>query len=293
VTTISLCSAKGSPGVTTLACAMAAVWDSERRVLLAECDPSGGDLAIRFGLSTRSGMANLVLAHRHGPTSASNLDDQIQRLPGGLEVLIGPVGSDSASALDDELPSVLSHLLPGDADVLVDCGRFVPGARGQSKLLSDSEIVLVVTRPDASGLTHTRWLLEKLHEKLRPHGRFSVLRLVLVGEGTFSPSEISHTLGIEVFEVVPNDPTAAAVISGVPGRAHTFARSSLLSCAKRLGHRLRFDTNRDLPAETNEHSSDLAIGRSATPHRTSRFEDQVPVQVPSSSNGNRTNTSVP
>jgi MinD-like ATPase involved in chromosome partitioning or flagellar assembly len=292
VTTISLCSAKGSPGVTTLACAMAAVWDSKRRVLLAECDPSGGDLAIRFGLSTKNGMANLVLAHRHGPTSVSNLDEQIQRLPGGLEVLVGPVGSDSASALDDELPSVLSHLLPGDADVLVDCGRFVPGARGQSRLLSDSEIVLVVTRPDASGLTHTRWLLEKLLEKLRPHQRFSMPRLVLVGEGTFSPSEISHTLGIEVFDVVPTDPRAAAVISGVPGRAHTFARSSLLSCAKRLGHRLRFDANRDSRAETAQPSSDPAIGHSPTLDMTTSA-DPLPVQVAGCSNGNRTNTSVP
>ena len=43
---IAIASDKGAPGVTTSALALAAVWP--RPVLLAECDPSGGDLAYRF-----------------------------------------------------------------------------------------------------------------------------------------------------------------------------------------------------------------------------------------------------
>src|SRR5690349_8055088 len=39
---IAFVSAKGSPGVTTTALACALSWD--RPVLLAECDPAGGDL---------------------------------------------------------------------------------------------------------------------------------------------------------------------------------------------------------------------------------------------------------
>ena len=38
--------AKGGPGVTTAAVALAAVWP--RRAIVAECDPSGGDLALRI-----------------------------------------------------------------------------------------------------------------------------------------------------------------------------------------------------------------------------------------------------
>src|ERR1019366_10538581 len=55
VTRLTLCSAKGAPGVTTLACVLGAVWPTHRAVVVAECDPSGGDLAGRFALSTRTG----------------------------------------------------------------------------------------------------------------------------------------------------------------------------------------------------------------------------------------------
>ena len=39
---VAICSAKGSPGVSVAALALASVWPS--RVVLAECDPAGGDL---------------------------------------------------------------------------------------------------------------------------------------------------------------------------------------------------------------------------------------------------------
>ena len=43
---IAVAADKGAPGVTTTALALAAVWP--RPVLLAECDPAGGDLVYRF-----------------------------------------------------------------------------------------------------------------------------------------------------------------------------------------------------------------------------------------------------
>ncbi len=46
MTLIALFSDKGSPGVTTLALSLAAAWP--RPVTVAECDPAGGDLALRL-----------------------------------------------------------------------------------------------------------------------------------------------------------------------------------------------------------------------------------------------------
>ena len=43
---VALASAKGSPGVTTASLVFGALWP--RQVLLAECDPAGGDVAIRM-----------------------------------------------------------------------------------------------------------------------------------------------------------------------------------------------------------------------------------------------------
>ena len=46
---IAVAAGKDSRGVTTTALALAAVWPRARAVLLAECDPSGGSLAARYG----------------------------------------------------------------------------------------------------------------------------------------------------------------------------------------------------------------------------------------------------
>lgn len=90
MTRVALCSAKGSPGVTTLACVLGAVWPTDRAIVVAECDPSGGDLAGRFGLSTRIGMTSLVLTERQGAGGPTDYRTHVQQLPGGLDVLVAP-----------------------------------------------------------------------------------------------------------------------------------------------------------------------------------------------------------
>ena len=65
---IALASVKGSPGVTSAALALAAVWPNP--VVLVEADPSGGDLTYRCRLSpgavieSRSGLVGLAAAVR-------------------------------------------------------------------------------------------------------------------------------------------------------------------------------------------------------------------------------------
>src|SRR5258708_11342673 len=67
---IAIAADKGAPGVTTTALALAAVWP--RPVLLAECDPAGGDLVYRLPaadgsrLDPRRGLLSLAVAARRG-----------------------------------------------------------------------------------------------------------------------------------------------------------------------------------------------------------------------------------
>src|ERR1700691_2739893 len=117
MTRVTLCSAKGSPGVTTLSCVLGAVWPADRPVVVAECDPSGGDLAGRFGLSTRVGMTSLVLTERQGAVATADYRAHLQQLPGGLDVLVAPPGSDAASALDRELGMTASDVIPPECDL--------------------------------------------------------------------------------------------------------------------------------------------------------------------------------
>ena len=68
---VALASAKGAPGVTTTAVALGAVWP--RRVLVAECDPAGGDLAARFRLPPEPNLVALGMAARHGQLTVEDV----------------------------------------------------------------------------------------------------------------------------------------------------------------------------------------------------------------------------
>ena len=138
MTWVALCSAKGSPGVTTLVCALAAVWPADRRVVVAECDPSGGDLATRSGLSPRRGMTSLVLAQRQEPMNRADIAAHVQCLTGGMEVLVAPVGSESAANVDRELGRVGLASLHDAGDLIADCGRLATTAPGQMEILRNA-----------------------------------------------------------------------------------------------------------------------------------------------------------
>ena len=214
---LTLCSAKGAPGVTTLACVLGAVWPAHRSVVVAECDPSGGDLAGRFSLSTRVGMTSLVLAGRHGMAQSEDHTGHTQALPGGLDVLIAPTGADSATALDRELGFSSTALIAGDTDLLADCGRLLPGATGQEKMIGDADRVLLLVRPDVAGISHAQWAGTRLRG-LAP-SRFSV---VIAGAGEFTAREVAGELDAPVIGSIPIDPAGALMAGGGPGTVKAF-----------------------------------------------------------------------
>jgi MinD-like ATPase involved in chromosome partitioning or flagellar assembly len=229
MTLVTLCSAKGSPGVTTLACVLGAVWPAGRAVVVAECDPSGGDLAGRFGLSSRLGMTSLVLTERQGAGEVPDYRAHTQQLPGGLDVLVAPTGADSATALDRELGISSSDLVAGGCDLVADCGRLLPGSMGQARMIRAADRALLVVRPDVAGIAHARWAIGRIGE-LSPAGA----AVVTMGAGTFAPAEVSEELGLDVLGAIPVDPRAAMMACGVAGTARAFVRSDLVAFAREL-----------------------------------------------------------
>ena len=250
MTSIALVAAKGSPGATTLSLAMGAVWPCGRRVVVVECDPSGGDVAARFGLPVELGTASLVLARRRLGPDATVADDLLlehaQQLPGGLDVVVGPAGADGALALDEELSTVglgLAARSDGDSDgaedgdgdgpldLIVDCGRLMAKARGQQRLVAESDRLVLVARPDASSLVHAHWAAGRIRAA---RGGEDGLSLVTVGEAPFPPAEMAEALGIELLGSIRVDPRAADMVCGRPGRRRALARSALISSATTL-----------------------------------------------------------
>src|SRR3984885_11675255 len=123
---------KGAPGVTTTALALAAVWP--RPVLLAECDPSGGDLVYRFpaaqggSLDPRRGLVTLAGAARRG-LHPGQLWEHTQKMAGGLDVLTGVTNAEQGAGLGTlwgPLGGLFAAMSGGD--VIADCGRL--GADG-------------------------------------------------------------------------------------------------------------------------------------------------------------------
>ena len=106
---IVLASDKGSPGVTTTAVALAGVWP--RRAILAECDPAGGDLVYRTPaesgapLNPNIGMLSLATTARHG-LSAHQLEQHVQRMHGGLELVVGLATGDQSAGLAGLWPTL-------------------------------------------------------------------------------------------------------------------------------------------------------------------------------------------
>ncbi len=263
MTSVALCSAKGSPGVTTLATALGAVWPATRSVVLAECDPSGGDLAARFGLSLRRGTTSLVLAHRHAGNLHEDLTRHIQQLPGGLAVLAGPVGADAATALDRELVNVPSAVLQAADDVILDCGRLLTSAPGQRTLVEQADLVLLVTKLDVASIGHARAAADRLSALREQHG----VALITCGEPSDRAAEAAQVVDLPLYDVLPADPAGASLVGGSAGTDRNLRRSKLISAANRLAHRM-------VPTDESDHPA-VPVGSEQSIARTDPRRDPV------------------
>jgi hypothetical protein len=210
---VAVCSLKGSPGVTTFSVALAARWPVRDRCVLVECDPSGGDVAIRFGLAASPGLVSLAAAARRS-SDPELLWQHTQALPGDLPVVVAPPGADHALAALATLasegrdgPDILRLAAnETDAVVIADCGR-VDTNSAVLPILRSVDMMLLLSRAHADDLAH-------LAPRLTAVSRWSPRpALLLVGEG-YSTAEVSGELGVPVFGRIPEDRQGAAVLRG-------------------------------------------------------------------------------
>jgi hypothetical protein len=240
---VAFASAKASPGVTTTITALAATWPRERDLLVAELDPAGGDLGVRFDLATEPGLVTLAAAGRRQldrptlvghtqllpfagrPGTDGDADGAVRR------VLAGPVAADQAgaalAALRGGLPGVLSSL---GADVLVDCGRLDPGSAVHD-VVTEADLLVVVARPVVAEVHHLAARLSGLRPK--------ALSLLLIGDRPYSVAEVADAVGANPLGVLPVDDRAAAALTvGRPDGARVLRRSRLLRDARAVAEGL-------------------------------------------------------
>jgi hypothetical protein len=203
---VAVGSLKASPGATTFALALAACWPAGTERVLVECDPSGGDLAARYQLPPAPGLISLAAAGRHTP-DPDVIGQHVQRLPGGLGVVLAPPHAGQARAAVEMLAGTdggvlaATRGLPGMV-VLADCGRLEAGSPLRPVLAAADRLLLLV-RPRGDELAHLAGQLDELT------GWTPRVGLLLAGTG-YPLGEISAELGAPILASIPHDPHGAA-----------------------------------------------------------------------------------
>ena len=228
---LALASVKGSPGVTTAVLALAHVWPTQRRLVVVDCDPSGGDIARNLGLDPNGGLLALA-ADPPRAASAAVVEEHLQEA-GGVLVLTCP----SSGTLTRNALQLVAHGLArslgdlSDTDVLVDCGRLYADSPSLVLATAAHRLMLVV-RPTAAELG-------RVADDARG-GLTSAASpaLVLVGtpsrrSGTYPADEVESTLGVPVVATLDDDRRGARrLVEG--GDRRLLDRSALIASARRL-----------------------------------------------------------
>jgi hypothetical protein len=225
VALIAVAADKGSPGVTTSAVALAAVWP--RPVLLAECDPAGGDLVFRLPaadrgrLDTRRGLLSLAVAARRG-MAPGQVWEHVQKVHGGLDVLAGVTSAEQAAGLQ-ALWGTVGTVLAGlpEADVIADCGRI--GVDGPFyDLLAQASATLLITGASLGEVIRLRERATAVAAGLQRRGRPGMrIQAVIIANPRHlnaALSEVTHALGkgspATVAGGIAHDPKSAESLAG-------------------------------------------------------------------------------
>jgi hypothetical protein len=238
MTVFALVSAGGSPGVTTSALALALSWPTQ--VIIAECDPSGGDILaglLAGHVPASTGLLPLAVEAGRGadlPASALwrqlvQLDEDRSRL-----LLAGISDPRQSAGLLPTWPALAATLAAMPADVLADCGRLdSPGPL--QPVLAVASLVVLVLRPTLRQVSRAQPRAEMLTSLV---GRERLVTLV-TGSGTHSSREVGRALGLPVAGSLPHDPRTASVLSDGVGNRRGLAGRQLVRTAAAAGRALR------------------------------------------------------
>jgi MinD-like ATPase involved in chromosome partitioning or flagellar assembly len=267
---IVLGSAKGSPGVSTTALALAAAWPGETRPVVVEADPAGGDAMLRFGMRESPGLVSLAAASRRVGLTGSLVREHAQRLNGGVEMVLGPVEAAQCTATLDALGPAWTEAELDGAQLLVDCGRLLAPS-GTAFLLAGADAVVLVSGGSVEALAHAAEAAQWLR-------RFPAKLVVAVLAPCLWPAEeVKAALGADGCVVLPRDPRSAALLRGArprrrwwPGRL----RHALLDSAHGLAVELQRFVSEGTFGTERPRQDASALARSGDPvPSTSRGDD--------------------
>jgi hypothetical protein len=251
MTVVALTSAKGSPGVTTTALALAWVWPEVapgRRVIVVDADMAGGDIApgyLRGAVSSTDGLLGLV-GNRSGDRAAAIWDHLIALDDEGTRLLLTGIGEPnqarSLSGVWSTLATAFAQM--GDenppVDVLLDLGRL--GSLHEATVLRErADVVLLAMRSSLTSTASARPAARRLQAErgTSDDDRMSLGCLVVGERQPYPAAEIADAVGLPVTACLAWDPTAATVFSEGSPAGWRFDRSPLLRSVRGAASTLR------------------------------------------------------
>jgi len=242
----ALVSAKGSPGVTTLALAMFNAWPG--RALLMGADPAGDDLRqMLTGLDHGDGL--LRLAADRVPVATAVWEEALALDPGTQQRLAlfgirSPAQARSLVNVWEPLGRQLRAMSADGLDVIADTGRYA-AAHSPTGLLKNADRVLVCTRGQLWSLDAAAALIRTLHD-----GGITrrAVRLVVIGPTAYAPGELAAAGGVD-----------ASVLPGIPLEDRTAERLRAGLVDARAGGKLLRATRQLLVALTEEWKQDVRV----------------------------------
>lgn len=199
MTLIALGSVAGSPGASTLALGLAAVWPGDHAVLV-EADPDGGRLGAELGVATEPGLVAAALAARSAGCTGPDLVDQVAApLDDGWSLIPGPPSPEQSSAVLSRSAPSLARVFAGAGHVawLVDCGRLSTRSPAMPIATAAQSVVLVSHGSFAS--------LQLMPARVSAlvSARCAV-GLAISGPTLWPADEIASFVGCDVVAILPN-----------------------------------------------------------------------------------------
>jgi hypothetical protein len=237
-----LTSGKASPGVTTSTWALALGWP--RPLLIADCDPAGGDMApgllagrgaVDRGLLSWSTATRRDMPVALGATLLAEHSLQVPERP-NVSLVAGFATAAQGGSFTPETWERLALVLGRGApaigrDALVDAGRLVSD-RGCWPVMRAADQVLLAVRPSVRSVHAAQDAAQRLRQQL---GDLSAVSALVVGVGPYPAREVAAALHLPLAGALPDDRAAATVLSdAAPAGPRAMRRSPLLRAAAAL-----------------------------------------------------------
>lgn len=235
--TISLLSAKGSPGVTTATVALTLAWATAhpgRSAVAVDADPIGGDTGagvLRGAVPAGAGVLAMATARDEDPLDALDSATVHLRADGSARVLPGVPDQARSAALPlawDVLADLRTNLHHEGTDVLVDAGRLNRAGLG-SAWLAGSDLAVLMVRPSLPAVMAARRLAADW-----PWAAVPLHLLVVDANSPYRAAEVAQAVEAPLIGVLAFDPGSARVHSEGANPGRGFERSEYARSVRRV-----------------------------------------------------------